>query len=280
MKTILFFMSGTGNSLWIAKRLASNLDGDVELTGLQSIRENTVVPVQRIGFVLPVYFSDIPEFAEKTIRLLSFPNAEYVFGVVTNGGAHGNALPNLKTAIERSGAKFDAGFSLEMPDNSIVFKTPAKIKTLRLTQCASKVSAIAEKITTNFTNSDSLRLRGWSVIYGALTRLGLLDLLGARRKWANTGCSGCGLCERFCPSGNIAITNGRPRFSNNCAQCFGCAHWCPNRAIQYGRCTITTHTHYTHPEITVEELLNFNSVGYCFGPENDEMLISGPMKLI
>ena len=50
------------------------------------------------------------------------------------------------------------------------------------------------------------------------------------------GCTGCGLCRQVCPTNNIAIVNGRPKWSDNCTHCMACICRCPAVAIEYEMC--------------------------------------------
>jgi formate hydrogenlyase subunit 6/NADH:ubiquinone oxidoreductase subunit I len=63
------------------------------------------------------------------------------------------------------------------------------------------------------------------------------------------GCTGCGLCARGCPSGNIAMeaasgasgaeagaaASDKPVFVGRCAVCLRCFYICPNKALRPGR---------------------------------------------
>jgi ferredoxin len=45
-------------------------------------------------------------------------------------------------------------------------------------------------------------------------------------------CTGCGLCVKNCPEGNITLQAGRPIFGNTCVMCFRCVYACPKHAMQ------------------------------------------------
>lgn len=48
-------------------------------------------------------------------------------------------------------------------------------------------------------------------------------------------CVGCGLCERVCPLGNIALEGGKPAWRGTCTHCMACICRCPAEAIEYGK---------------------------------------------
>lgn len=51
---------------------------------------------------------------------------------------------------------------------------------------------------------------------------------------ASKECTQCGLCARKCPSNNIKIQNGLPKFGSNCMWCLKCIYDCPHHALYPG----------------------------------------------
>lgn len=70
-------------------------------------------------------------------------------------------------------------------------------------------------------------------------------------------CTGCGLCVSLCPAGNIALSGGRPAFSNHCERCMSCLQCCPNRAIDHPN-GIASRERYRHPAVTLQQLIDRN----------------------
>ncbi|MBP2656284.1 MAG: hypothetical protein H6Q73_3853, partial [Firmicutes bacterium] len=68
-------------------------------------------------------------------------------------------------------------------------------------------------------------------------------------------CIKCGNCERVCPANNIQKDGSKYVFGENCENCFACAHWCPVRALTLGRLTPDDKTHYTHPNVTLQDII-------------------------
>jgi MinD superfamily P-loop ATPase len=44
-----------------------------------------------------------------------------------------------------------------------------------------------------------------------------------------------------------------PEWKHHCEQCFACLHWCPQKAIQYGKRT-SGRIPYHHPDIKMSEM--------------------------
>ncbi len=56
------------------------------------------------------------------------------------------------------------------------------------------------------------------------------EKVGRKMKIANN-CTGCGICSKKCPVGNIELNAGKPVFSTACTLCLGCIYSCPEQAL-------------------------------------------------
>ena len=117
MKTVLYYFSGTGNSLQTARDIAAKL-GDTQLVAIRKpFQERYDVSADRTGIVFPVYMWGLPiivrEFAE---RLVAAPG-KYVFAVTTYGGFPAGTLVMLSRILKSRGMKLSAGFGVGMPGN-------------------------------------------------------------------------------------------------------------------------------------------------------------------
>jgi flavodoxin len=114
MKTIIYYFTGTGNSLAAAKRIESGI-GDCDLVPIASLQDTTgdVLPwADRVGIVCPVYFSGLPVMVAEFAGRLDLSGSEYTFSVVTFGGSGASsALRQLDDILkEKHGRGLDAGF--------------------------------------------------------------------------------------------------------------------------------------------------------------------------
>lgn len=124
MKSIIYYFTGTGNSLAVAKKIVSAM-GDCELVpiaSLQNMQGDIVPQAERVGIVCPVYFSGLPLMVASFAGRLDPAAVTYVFAVVTNGGGGGSAaLRQLDSILrKRQGRGLDAGFAVTMPGNYIL----------------------------------------------------------------------------------------------------------------------------------------------------------------
>ena len=87
MESSIYFFTGTGNSLKIAKDVAEEL-GDCELIPIAKIwqKENLKSESEKIGFVFPLYYSGLPKIVYDFIEKIDLSNSEYFFTIVSSAG--------------------------------------------------------------------------------------------------------------------------------------------------------------------------------------------------
>jgi hypothetical protein len=85
-KTIIFYFSGTGNSLWVARALAREL-GNTELVSMVDwdINQHNI-DSQLIGLVFPVHIWGVPKRVLEFLDQLQAMSPEYIFAVPVEKG--------------------------------------------------------------------------------------------------------------------------------------------------------------------------------------------------
>ncbi len=259
MKSVIYYFTGTGNSLAAAKKVAASL-GDTEIVPIATFRDTAgrITPdADRVGIVCPVYFSGLPAMAASFAERLDVAKADYVFSVVTHGGGGGSAALRQLDGIlrERAGRGLDAGFTVSMPGNYILmYASPAGEKRDRLLATAdADLERIADRIRQgerlNLPNSPVARLVK-ALMYPRFRS----RVHGDDRKFTvSERCTSCGTCARLCPAGNIEMVGGRPVWNHRCELCCGCIHLCPAEAIQAGKAT-EGRQRYRNPSVGIAEL--------------------------
>lgn len=259
MKTAIYYFTGTGNSLAVAKKIAAVL-GDCELVPIASLNDipGELIPAaERVGIVCPVYFSGLPLMVADFAGRLNCSRTGYTFAVVTFGGSgSGPTLGQLDGLIRKEhGHGLDAGFSVKMPGNYILmYGSPAgKEQADLLTSADSRIAEIVPVIE-QCEHRDLPRSLAGGLLHAVVYPWFTSHAHTRDRKFTVTdACTSCGTCVKVCPAGNIDLVQGRPVWKNRCEVCCGCIHLCPAGAIQAGPRT-ATRQRYRNPSVSIAEL--------------------------
>ena len=122
MRNRIYFFTGTGNSLKVAKDIAESLT-ECEIVAIyKDVEIDIPTGYERIGFVFPVYYFGLPDMVADFIRRakLSKENAAYYFAVSTPGGLSGKPIVQLDRLLSEKGLHLDYGTKIRMNANYIV----------------------------------------------------------------------------------------------------------------------------------------------------------------
>ena len=260
MRTAIYYFTGTGNTLAIARNLATEL-GDTELVPIASViqQEPIVSCADAVGIAFPVYFLDIPGIVREFVQKLRISKTQYVFGIATCGERPGGALFNLKSIVGEKGALLSAGFAFVMPENYIGpvdLMGDAPQRQEKYAAAQSRIPAVAAVVRER---RQTVPDGKWSAILrigGSIARTFATTLYNTPgRLHATEKCNRCRTCERICPVQNITVTEDAVRWGKNCTQCYACIHWCPKEAIEIGGRT-SGKPRYHHPDATLKDMLH------------------------
>ncbi|MDO9325397.1 MAG: EFR1 family ferrodoxin [Methanoregula sp.] len=260
MKTIIYYFTGTGNTLAVARDLAAGL-GDTEIIPLSSVmsQPEIVADADAVGIAFPVYFLDLPGLVKDFVRNLRFTGSPYLFGIATCGERPGGVLFNLKALIEEKGTTLSSGFVLVMPENYIGpvdLMGDAPHREDKYARAKSRIPAIASAIRDRQVSVPEGRNSVFLKIGGGITRTLATSVYNVpRRLHATEKCNRCGTCKRICPTANIAVTDDGVSWGGNCTQCYACIHWCPQTAIEIGGRTAGK-PRYHHPDVSLRDMLD------------------------
>ena len=238
---MIFYFSATGNSKYVAERIASALEDHI-ISLRDAVRARRyrydVSREERIGFVLPVYFQGLPSilnfFLEK-LELTGYRN-QYIYVVLTCGQWTGDTAGQLSRALKKKGVTLSARFGVQMVDNYVpAFTVPEEEEAVRILDAAEETIDEAVRAIRTRGAGDYDRCHGpapaaqTAVMYPAYAHG-----RSTRPFVVTDHCIGCGLCQEVCPCGAIAIAGGKPAWVKpKCVQCFGCLHRCPAQAIHW-----------------------------------------------
>lgn len=256
----LYYFSGTGNSLKIAKDIGSAL-GNHELISIPKLlreNESPVVEGSLVGLVFPTYFARPPVIIRELVERAELGDIGYLFLIADGGGMFGRVLKICAKAIKEKGKSVDAGFIIGMPGNHPKMaeaqeKTPEEhyaAEAVRSRDIAESVKARKRgKLETNFGPLGFVVSHLFFKKPYKLSKAHSLD----QAFWVTEECNNCSTCRQVCPMKNIIETKGKPEWLHDCINCNACYHHCPQEAIQLNGMDMKR---YSHPEISLEEIIS------------------------
>ncbi len=260
MSTEIYYFTGTGNSLAVARDIAGNTGG--KLIGIPSVVEKEEIQVSAdiLGIIFPAYCTRLPRIVERFVGKLTDIQSRYIFAVVTVGGISGHILDRLSEAISRQGGSLAAGFIVRMPANYIhnADALPLFLQNRMFRKWQRRAGEISEYVLKGRRG----RLEKFNPIMTFLfsrtiekkLELGELSPDADKNFRVDDTCNSCGICMRICPVGNIRMVDGTPKWQNHCEKCLACIQWCPEEAIQYGEATVKR-KRYHHPGVKLADML-------------------------
>lgn len=112
MKRIIYYFTGTGNSLRTARIIASEIGG-AKLVSMRGNPEDTpAADADMIGFICPVYEWDVPETVKTFVERLAVNPEAYTFMVATYVAVHGRCFETISAALLKKGGRLHYGKAL------------------------------------------------------------------------------------------------------------------------------------------------------------------------
>lgn len=254
---MIFYFSGTGNSLYAAKRISEYLGES--LVNISSAMHDDMKlqlsPGETAGFVFPLYAWSAPKIVFDFIKKVDI-KGHYTFAIAT----YGQNIGRFDKLFEQSGIHLNSAFSLNMPNNYIVIWDRDK-QNQCLENAENRLDQICDAIEHRQEVIDIQCVLNGKRVPEAMTAFA--PRMNAQ--WSNTlddvsdfyvtdACIGCGTCQKVCNGRTIRLEGGKPVWGNNCTKCLACLHLCPKQAIQFGQYTVDT-GRYKNPNIRLSELM-------------------------
>ena len=236
---MILYFSGTGNSKYVAQRMAEALNQSL-LSMNDRIRSHDTSPVEtaeRLVIVTPTYAWRIPRLVRDWLLETEFPGAAQVWFIMTCGSEIGHASRYNRSLCQTKGLTDMGTAQIVMPENYIaLFRAPGPEEAHAIVAAA--VPGLEE-------GAERIR-RGESlppVRRGAIDKLksGPVNaffyrfIIKAGPFRSTSACVGCGKCAAVCVENNIRLRDGRPVWGDRCTHCMACICGCPAGAIEYGR---------------------------------------------
>jgi len=252
--TKIYYFSGTGNSLWSARKIAEIIGGECGFVniGAEARKDEVTIEADAVILVFPSYAYGLPLIVNRFIKKAVF-KTPYIAAFVTYGTSPGGTLAEAGRILKRKKYKGGVFFGrIPAMENYIAIFGPPKEKTLRkrLAMQRETTDQGARAVIERRTNKINT-FRPLSAFVSFLFSFGAKVFYKTYK--VVDGCNGCGICVEVCPVSCITMVNNRPLFSGKCEHCNGCLNWCPQKAVHFGRLKSDT-PRYHHPEISVDDL--------------------------
>ena len=238
---MILYFSGTGNSKYIAERIAEALSDEVLNVGdrIKAGDTSAVNTGRDVIVSMPTYAWRIPRVASDWLEKTELIGAERIWFVMNCGDQIGNAAKYNRQLAEQKNLEYMGTAQIIMPENYIaMFGVPDD----------DEARAIVKKSEPDIDRAIACIKEGRSFpaprgnLYDKLMSSAVNPIfynlfVKADAFKAGDSCTGCGLCVEKCPLNNIRIkpAAGKPEWGKTCTHCMACICYCPSEAIEYGK---------------------------------------------
>ena len=236
---MILYFSGTGNSNYVAKRIADALgDALVNLNDrIKASDTSSVETGERVIIVTPTYAWRIPRVVRDWLRKTELRGARLVWFVMTCGSEIGNADKyNRDLCAEKSVACMGTA-QIVMPENYIaMFSAPQADKARQIVaQAEPSIDRAIAAIQANQPFAPTRNNLYDRFMSGPVNPIFYKFFVKADAFTVSSACIGCGQCAKRCPMNNVTLKDGKPSWGKNCTHCMACICYCPKEAIEYGK---------------------------------------------
>lgn len=225
----IFYFTGTGNSLAVAKRIGGTLVSIPQVIDCADQHYKDDV----IGVVFPVYWATAPDMVLKFVEAAKF-ECNYLFLIATHGGGAAATHQVVQRLAKRNGYQFNYFDDIKLIDNTQSSKSiENQLSRFSKEGFQKKIAEIAKNISERKQNAD----KSANIIMEAFTYVvsKIPNYEKAPQKYLiDDNCNRCKTCTKVCPAGNIEVAE-KISFGKHCTGCLACLHNCPqNQFISKG----------------------------------------------
>lgn len=248
---MILCFSGTGNSRYIARRIAGELGGDNKIIDLnKKIKAGDTAPIKTdkdIILVVPTYAWRIPRVVSEWIAQTEFTGAQRIWFVMNCGSEIGNAADFNKRIAESKGLRYMGTAQIIMPENYIaMFNAPQSDEAKEIVKAAEPAIEQVIKCIKEGREFDAPRRNIYDRFMSKSVNPIFYKLIVKSKAFsADENCTGCGQCVELCPMNNIKLVSSsadaeerlvlKPAWGTACTHCMACICYCPAEAIEYGK---------------------------------------------
>lgn len=236
---MILYFSGTGNSKYVAKRIADAL-GDEILNLNDRIKVSDTLSVEtdeRLIVVTPTYAWRIPRIVRDWLRKTELRGAKQAWFVMTCGSEIGNADKYNRELCAEKAISCMGTVQIVMPENYIaMFSAPQADEAREIVAKAEpNIDCVIASIQSNQPFAPTRNNLYDRFMSGPVNPIFYKFFVKADAFTVSDTCIGCGQCVKRCPMNNVTFKDGKPVWGKACTHCMACICYCPVSAIEYGK---------------------------------------------
>ena len=238
---MVFYFSGTGNSRFVAKRIAEAVSQEaVDITTYTKTMDRPEFTDTGVYvFVCPSYMSAPARAMTDFVGWAGFPSGVKAYFIVTCAASMG-ITPRVASEIcEKKGLQYMGAAQIEMPQNYIALFTTKEVE--ENINIIEKAEIEIDRIAPLILNGKVLETKKIGSVEYSVTKwvrdVYYKDFMKTKKFKATDKCISCQKCVKVCPLSNITMKDGKPSWGNKCTHCMACINQCPKDAIEYGKGT-------------------------------------------
>lgn len=270
MNCEIYYFSGTGNSLHVARELEKRIPDTVliPVVGLKD-RKSIKANADTVGFVFPLHFITMPRIVKDAIEKIDLKSVQYIFVIVTRQGTPcSSMIASIEKMLNKKGKSLDAYLIFNMANNDPKFKSWHDPTEEELKKYESEIQNRLNAFQDIIMNKEKFRETDNNIVFPLSPMMERICFLLARISgggrevfYSDSKCTGCGICEKVCLSQKIKMIDGKPFWqkSERCFSCYACLNYCPARSIQlksnmFVKFYADLNGRYSHPEVAAEDI--------------------------
>ena len=236
---MILYFSGTGNSKYVAKRIADALgDEIINLNDrIKASNTSSIETGERLIVVTPTYAWRIPRVVRDWLRKTELRGAKQVWFVMTCGSEIGNADKYNRELCAEKAISCMGTAQIVMPENYIaMFSAPQADEAREIVaQAEPSIDRATAAIQRNQPFAPTRNNLYDRFMSGPVNPIFYKFFVKANAFAVSSACIGCGQCAKRCPMNNVTLKDGKPVWGRNCTHCMACICYCPVSAIEYGK---------------------------------------------
>ncbi|KPI55476.1 hypothetical protein KW94_02950 [Clostridioides difficile] len=234
MRNVIYYFTGTGNSMRAAQVIAQELNNTEIISMRTSPSDYSKLTAERIGFIFPVYHWTIPETVIQFIKNLELSPDAYIFAISMPAFINGKSMEELASLLKEKGCNLSYGNKVYSVANYVAMYPPFPNPKKRVPKTEEQLRIISKEISQKeIRNYPKPNFLVNALFHKIMDHY--IKNCPSNDKYFKVwdDCISCGLCFKVCPCKNIIMQNGKPTFQHKCNQCMACISFCPKESINF-----------------------------------------------